>query len=64
MAEWSALDDPHETDSYERFHERFLSVCRRDLGINDLMTAPGIGQSSQDPTQELPGLNPPLRADS
>jgi hypothetical protein len=32
VAEWTALDDPHDGDAYERFYERFLNICRRDLG--------------------------------
>jgi len=32
VAEWTALDDPHDGDAYERFYQRFLSICRRDLG--------------------------------
>jgi hypothetical protein len=60
VAEWSALDDPHETDSYARFHERFLSVCRRDLGITDLISNPSISRIGRDATQETCRLNPPL----
>jgi hypothetical protein len=64
VQEWSALDDPHETDSYERFHERFLSVCRRDLGIDNLMPGLAIGQSGQNLAQEPSRPNPPLTAGS
>jgi hypothetical protein len=63
VREWSGLDDPHETDSYERFHERFLSACRRDLGIDDQVPDLGIGQSSQNLAPEPPRLNPPSSAD-
>lgn len=63
VAEWSGLDDPHETDAYERFYERFFSVCRRDLGITALIPTASLGLISQDATLETTGLNPSSTAE-
>jgi hypothetical protein len=40
VAEWTALDEPHDDGAYERFYERFLGICRRDLDVANKILEP------------------------
>jgi hypothetical protein len=47
VAEWTALDDPHGGSAYERFYERFLDICRRDLGATSVTPEPRPDSASR-----------------
>lgn len=47
VAEWTALDDPHDPDAYQRFYEQFLAIFRRDLGTASTSPEPRPDSSSR-----------------